>query len=1164
MQNKRRRQIFYSDSPRRWVYSRRTIFVALVFLVAIFGVTIGSIIMGPTLPKLDLVSLDPAYRSSIRLNGVNVPAISNVAAAVSANLGNNSALSQGVNLSVSSGVTPKIRPRVLSFYVNWDDNSFISLKENIQNMDELVPEWIHLGDASVLNLSGQFSVVNAPSLFITDDQEAQDKAVEYIKQTRPNLPIVPLINNYNSDTQTWDSARLTAVLATPDTRAALIGVLLNYVRTNNFSGISIDFESVAEADHPKLLVFMQELYAKFHPLNLEVSQSIPLNDDSFNANDLSQFSDFLILMAYDEHTVYDTPAGPIASQDWISNSLKARLLEAPINKYVLALGGYGYDWIFNETSGKELTFQDATTLAKKSGSQIELDPVSLNPTFDYTDDNNVLHHVWFLDAVTVFNEMVIGEKLGGPAGYAIWRLGGEDPSVWQAFNNRENLNQAGADSLKTLKYGYDVSYSGQGEILKVTSTPQEGARDLTYDEASGFITQENITTFPSPYVITRWGGGANNSKKIVLTFDDGPDRKYTPQILNILKKYNVPATFFLVGVNANLSPDIVRQEFQQGNEIGSHTYTHPNITNVSRGQLNFELDSTQRLIESILGRKTVLFRPPYAEDIEPSTPDQVGPLVAVDKQGYYTVAMHIDPSDWSSPGVDTIVNNVIQSAKNGDGNIVLLHDGGGNRAQTVAALPRIIEGLQSEGFQIVSVANLIGTNRDNLMPGVSSKEKFLVWMGSATVFMVDHFNRFMHFMFFLGIVLGSMRFLFIGTLAIIQWIHSRHAAFRDFEKTYRPGVSVIVPAFNEERVIVRTVNAILNSTYPNLDIIVVDDGSKDDTYQVALDNFKNNSRVKIFTKRNGGKSSALNLGILKTQAEIIVTLDADTIFLPSTIGKLIRRFVDRRVWAVAGNAKVGNRINLLTRWQALEYITSQNLDRRAFEILNCITVVPGAVGAWRRVAIIEAGGFSSDTLAEDTDLTFSIIRRGHLVASEDEALAYTEAPDNTSDFVKQRFRWMYGTLQTVWKHRDVWGRRQYGALGFFTVPNVIIFQIIFPLVSPLMDLTMLLSIAWATWQSHYHPIDYSSLHAFQKIFFYYVFFLVIDLLTATIPFFLEHKEKWSLIIWLPLQRFYYRQLMYYVAIKTVLTVLRGRLVGWNKFERKATVGEMAVERERIS
>ena len=1121
------KQIFYSESPRRWLYSKRTIFAVLIFLFSIFGVTVGSIILGPTLPSINLSSPDPVYRA---VPNVATPATVTAVPAISQNL---------TLPAVSNAVVP--RPKVLGFYVNWDDNSFVSLKDNLQNIDELVPEWLHLGDAT-------------NPIFI-DDQTVQDDTISYIHQNRPTLPIVPLINNYNSDTQNWDAARLTAALSTPTSRATLIEAILNFVKQNNFSGISIDFENIAPTDQANLVLFMQELYAKFHPLNLEVSQSIPLSDDSFDAKKLSAFNDFLILMAYDEHNIYDSTAGPLASQNWIISSLNVRLKEAPMNKYVIALGGYGYDWTGSETAGAELTFQQAMAIAKKSGASVTLDPVSLNPTFDYTDENNKLHHVWFLDATTVFNEMVIGKRLGGPYGYAMWRLGSEDPSIWQAFSNRENLTQAGADSLKVLKYGYDISFIGQGEILKITGTPSEGTRDLTFDAPIGFIKTEKISALPSPYVITRWGGEANDSKKIVLTFDDGPDPKYTPQILNILNKYNVPAVFFLIGVNANLNPTLVQQEFQSGDTVGSHTYSHPNITKITDQQLNFELASTQRVIEGILGRKTVLFRPPYAEDIEPATPDEVKPLVFTDSQGYYTVAMHIDPNDWSSPGVDNIVNSVVDGAKAGIGNVVLLHDGGGNRDQTVAALPRIIEELRSQGFEFVDVANLIGTTRDTLMPVVSAKEKFLVYTGSATVFVVDHFNQFMHFMFFLGIILGTMRFLFIGTLAVIQWFHARHGMFRKYENEYRPTVAVVIPAYNEESVIAVTVRAILKSTYPNLEIVVIDDGSTDRTHQVLIENFANNPQVKIISKVNGGKSVALNAGILETQAEIIVTLDADTVFLASTIGKLVRKFVDRRVWAVAGNAKVGNRINLLTRWQALEYITSQNLDKRAFEVMNCITVVPGAVGAWRRQAIIEAGGFSSDTLAEDTDLTFAIIRRGHQVAYEDEALAYTEAPDTTRNFVKQRFRWMYGTLQTVWKHRDVWGRRKYGALGFFSVPNVLIFQIIFPLVSPLMDLTMILSIAWAAFQNHYHPIDYSYWHAFSKILTYYIFFLVIDLLTAAIPFLLEHKESWTLIIWLPLQRFYYRQLMYYVAIKSTLTVLRGSVVGWGKFERKATVKE---------
>ena len=1150
MNDKNKKQIFYSDSPWRWRYSKWTFIIGVVFLLAVFGVMAESVLIGPTLPQLDLNAPSTVDRSV-----PNVPAPvdnTNMPVSPASAAGIVPAISQGLTLPNFSG-SGNPNPKILGFYVNWDDNSFVSLKQNIKNIDELVPEWLHLGDMSKISLPSDLSLGNSFGFLQPDNKAAQDKALAFIRKTRPSLPIVPLINNYNSDTQSWDAERLTAALSTPKARTTLVNNLFDYVRQNNFSGISIDFENVPDAQQANLVLFMQELYGKFHPFHLEVSESIPLEDNSFKASELAKYSDFLILMAYDEHTVYGDSQGPIASRNWMIKGLKTRLQEAPIGKYVIGVGGYGYDWVSQGKSGQVLTFQGAMALAKKYGAKVTLDPVSLNPTFSYVDENKRVHHVWFLDAVTAFNEMVIGKKLGGPYGYALWRLGSEDPSVWQAFSNRSDLTQKGADALSTLEYGYDISYSGQGEVLRVTSSPSTGARQVTYDPTSGFINQESITKFPSPYVITRWGGGAADKKKIALTFDDGPDRKYTPQILAILKKYNVPATFFLVGINANLNPGLVRQEFQQGSEVGSHTYTHPNIAEVSSNQLAFELDSTQRLIESILGRKTILFRPPYGEDIEPATPDQVGALVPVNSYGYYIVAMHIDPADWARPGVDNIVSRVLSGAKNGDGNVVLLHDGGGNRAETVAALPRIIEGLRKEGFQLVSVSDLIGRSRESVMPPISAQERFYVTAGAAAVFVVDRFNRFMHAMFFLGIILGTMRFLFIGTLAILQWAHSRHGAYRRYEKAYRPTVGVVIPAYNEEKVIARTVRAILASRYPGVEVVVVDDGSRDGTLSTLEKNFSAEPRVKIISKENGGKASALNLGILKTDAEIVVTLDADTVFQTDTIQKLVRKFIDRRVAAVAGNAKVGNRINILTRWQALEYITSQNLDRRAFEVMNCITVVPGAIGAWRKKALIEAGGFSGDTLAEDADLTFSLIRRGHLVAYDDKALAYTEAPDTTGNFIKQRFRWMYGMLQTVWKHRDVWFKKKYGALGFFSAPNVIIFQILFPLISPLMDLMMILSIVWAAWQSHYHPIDYASLHAFRKVFIYYMFFLVIDMLTAAIPFILEHKEDWMLIIWLPLQRFYYRQLMYYVAIKSVVTLARGRLVGWGKFERKATV-----------
>jgi len=309
--------------------------------------------------------------------------------------------------------------------------------------------------------------------------------------------------------------------------------------------------------------------------------------------------------------------------------------------------------------------------------------------------------------------------------------------------------------------------------------------------------------------------------------------------------------------------------------------------------------------------------------------------------------------------------------------------------------------------------------------------------------------------------------------------------------------------------------------------------------------------VRLFTVSNAGKAAALNTGLRYARGEIIIALDADTLFAPQTVGALAHRFYDKQLGAIAGNAKVGNRVNLITRWQALEYITSQNMDRRAFASLNCITVVPGAVGAWRKDLLIEAGGFASDTLAEDQDLTLRIRRLGYTIGYEETAIAWTEAPDDLRSLAKQRFRWAYGTLQCMWKHGEALFRPRFGALGFVAMPNVWIFQILFPLISPVMDLMLiyvLVSSAIDRWEQ---GPGYSSTNL-QQVILYYALFLAIDWVSAWFAFLLERRERWSLLWWLFLQRFCYRQVMYYVMIKSVAMAIRGPVVGWGKLERKAT------------
>jgi len=326
-----------------------------------------------------------------------------------------------------------------------------------------------------------------------------------------------------------------------------------------------------------------------------------------------------------------------------------------------------------------------------------------------------------------------------------------------------------------------------------------------------------------------------------------------------------------------------------------------------------------------------------------------------------------------------------------------------------------------------------------------------------------------------------------------------------------------------------------------MEIVVVDDGSTDRTLDVLQQAYGDRRKVRILTQPNGGKSAALNNGIAHSRNEILIAVDADTLFRAGTIAKLARHFKDARVGAVSGNARVGNNTKWITRFQSIEYIYGFNLDRRALDYLNAITVVPGAVGAWRKSLILEAGGFGHDTLAEDADLTLAIRREGYVIRYEQDAIAYTEAPEDGKSLAKQRFRWAFGTLQAAWKHRDALFVPRYGTLGFVALPSIWIFQVLLSSLSPFAELSMILALFAGNW---------------KIVLAYYFVFFGVELVTGFIAYALEGVAAWDLF-WLLFQRIYYRQLMLYILMRTLLFAVRGRLVGWGKLERKASVAPLS-------
>src|SRR6185503_10554681 len=345
-----------------------------------------------------------------------------------------------------------------------------------------------------------------------------------------------------------------------------------------------------------------------------------------------------------------------------------------------------------------------------------------------------------------------------------------------------------------------------------------------------------------------------------------------------------------------------------------------------------------------------------------------------------------------------------------------------------------------------------------------------------------------------------------------------------------------------------------------------DDGSTDNTFENAREAYPAEiaaGKLTVLTKPNAGKAEALNFGLRHIHEEIYIGIDADTVIASDAVSKLICHFADPQIGAVAGNANVGNRVNLWTRWQALEYITSQNFERRALDLFNVVTVVPGAIGGWRTEAVRQGGGYPINTVAEDADLTMNLLEQGYKVIYEDQALAFTEAPVDARGLMRQRFRWSFGTLQAVFKHKQAF--RTNKAMGFFALPNIVVFQILLPLVSPFIDLMFAAGVVHYFVDKHFHP-ETTSAASFEKLLVYFLAFLVIDFVTSALAFSLERKhpaskgDGWLLFhIWI--QRFTYRQVFSVVLFKTVKRAIDGKPFNWDKLERTA---QMSKETEELT
>src|SRR5881394_3917421 len=495
---------------------------------------------------------------------------------------------------------PPARPRKkspdnevrLAFYTNGDPYSYSSLEQHAAQITHVCPEWMAMTSGT-----GEIQI-------------DADSRLPKLAASR-GIALMPLLTNLVGDT--WQPEAVENLAHSSTARQdRFIQKVLATLNEAKAAGVVVDWQQLDPAYKKDITAFLDRFTDALHYDDKQLWLCVqPGQDlDYIDFDELSDNVDRFVAMLFDETSDID-PAGPLGSRRWFEGWLNVLMDGAETNQWIIALGSYGYDWTSGGKKAELISFPEAMSRA----SYAEVDKTTVeaphyNPYF-YYEDADKDHSVWFLDVVTFLNQVrrVREAKAGG---FAIYRLGTEDVAIWDALGipNDFKMDTATRAPLEVLKGTDTIADVGDGEIVSVDESTADGYRTLAVD-AEGYLTAiySKFPQFPTLY-----HQGAGGPHQIALTFDDGPDPKWTPKILDILKAENVKAAFFLVGARAEEYPDLVRRIVAEGHEIGNHTYYHPNLAICWPEHIRVELNATQLLLQTLTGRATTLFRPPYAAD----------------------------------------------------------------------------------------------------------------------------------------------------------------------------------------------------------------------------------------------------------------------------------------------------------------------------------------------------------------------------------------------------------------------------------------------------------------------------------------------------------------------------------------------------------------------
>jgi cellulose synthase/poly-beta-1,6-N-acetylglucosamine synthase-like glycosyltransferase/peptidoglycan/xylan/chitin deacetylase (PgdA/CDA1 family) len=728
---------------------------------------------------------------------------------------------------------------------------------------------------------------------------------------------------------------------------------------------------------------------------------------------------------------------------------------------------------------------------------------------------------WILSTVTFLLVCMVVSVL--------WLTPRQYEPLWHASQNQAaDYPQSVTESTKNMPV------IGEGSLVSVRLVQHTGSKAYLMDPFTGEVLRPATATElkaigHSNTVMERYG--ALPDKQMALTFDDGPSPEYTSALLDILAAHNVPATFFVTGENVLKHPGLLQRTVREGHMVGGHTLTHEQLSGQGNLRATDELAGAQRVLRSVAGYDTRLFRLPFgSEEVNAEA------VLKAQQLGYLDISFTLDSHDWEhQPG-----NPIALPKLDGTGQVVILHDGGNQRDEMLRYVEQLIVLAKSQGYQFVTVEPLLPkeyvpkTTTPTLDDTVA---RYRLWVWLVGWDMLRTLNG---WLMVAGMLLATVITVLYIVLALYKhYSRNRNTLWAMAELSPDP-VSVVMPVMNEEKVIAGTLEALATSTHPEFEVVVVVNGSTDGTLEIAEQYAEKYEWLRVI-ESPAGKAIALNAGHDEAKYDIIVSIDADTKVVPSTLTMLARHFADPRVGGVAGHIKVGNLFSLfslkgmLTRFQATEYLMGICLYKTA----EGVAVAPGALSAWRKRILEEVGGIHSDTLAEDFDLTLRVRRAGWLVVQDNEAVAYTEAPETIRGLLGQRERWMRGTMQAMWKQRSMVMKARHGWLGLYLLPNVTVSILLSLVFLPLWLLSVVMGVMAHNWTG----------------FVLFSLFAMAINFASTLAAIKMAKESLKHLLIIPVYWYIYAPLRTYVAYVSLIRCLKG---GTNRWFQPARTNSVVV------